>query len=75
MIGLAISKVGEKAKPLVDVLEACNLVALKFIDFAFYYAPIGLGCYFAALIGSFGASIAVGYIKTFVIYLIVIILY
>ena len=75
MIGLAISKVGEKAKPLVDVLEACNLVALKFIDFAFYYAPIGLGCYFAALIGSFGASIAVGYIKTFVIYLIVSVLY
>lgn len=75
MIGLAISKVGEKAKPLVDVLEACNLVALKFIDFAFYYAPIGLGCYFAALIGSFGASIAVGYVKTFIIYLIVSILY
>ena len=31
----------------------------------------GLGCYFAALIGSFGASIAVGYLKTFVIYTVV----
>ena len=36
-----------------------------------YYAPIGLGCYFAALIGTFGASIAVGYLKTFVVYTIV----
>lgn len=31
----------------------------------------GLGCYFASLVGSFGASIAVGYLKTFVIYTIV----
>ena len=36
-----------------------------------YYAPIGLGCYFASLVGSFGASIAVGYVKTFIIYVIV----
>ena len=40
-----------------------------------YYAPIGLGCYFAALIGSFGASIAVGYLKTFIYYTIIAILY
>ena len=36
-----------------------------------YYAPIGLGCYFAAFVGSFGASIAVGYLKTFIVYTIV----
>lgn len=40
-----------------------------------YYAPIGLGCYFAALVGSFGEMIVVGYLKTFVIYTIVSILY
>jgi len=36
-----------------------------------YYAPIGLGCYFAALVGSFGSTIVVGYLKTFVIYTVV----
>ena len=36
-----------------------------------YYAPIGLGCYFAALVGSFGETIVVGYLKTFVIYTVV----
>ena len=36
-----------------------------------YYAPIGLGCYFAAVIGELGSSIAVGYLKTFVVYFIV----
>ena len=40
-----------------------------------YYAPIGLGCYFAALVGSYGASIAVGYLKTFIIYTVVAILF
>lgn len=75
LIGIAISKVGKEAEPFLDFLEAANKVVLKFVDFAFLYAPIGLGCYFASLIGTFGASIAVGYAKTFVIYTIVAILF
>ena len=34
-----------------------------------YYAPIGLGCYFAVLVGTFGESLVVGYVKTFLVYL------
>ena len=44
---------------------------MKLIEIIMYYAPIGICCYFAALIGAFGSSIAVGYLKTFIIYLIV----
>lgn len=73
-VGLAITKVGEKAKPFQDLLESANEVVLKLVDFAFMYAPIGLGCYFAALIGTFGGEIAVGYAKTFVMYTVVAIL-
>ena len=40
-----------------------------------YYAPIGLGCYMASFIGTFGTSIAVGYLKTFLVYLAIAILY
>ena len=36
-----------------------------------YYAPIGLGCYFAALIGTYGSSIALGFLKTFIVYTVV----
>lgn len=68
ILGLAIAKVGEEANPFLNVLESANKVVLKFIDIIFLYAPIGLGCYFASLIGTFGASIATGYLKTFVIY-------
>ncbi len=74
IFGLAISKVGEKADALVKVLESANHVVLKVIDIIFLYAPIGLGCYFASLIGSFGKEIAVGFGKTFIIYLVVAIL-
>lgn len=71
ILGLAIAKVGEDANPFLNVLESANKVVLKFIDIIFLYAPIGLGCYFASLIGTFGASIAKGYLKTFVIYTVV----
>lgn len=75
LVGLAISKVGKDAEPFLNVLEAANKVVLKLVDFIFIYAPIGLGCYFASLIGTFGASIATGYLKTFIIYTIVAIIF
>ena len=70
LVGLAISKCDDSVKPLVDVLDSANKVVLKLIDIIFLYAPFGLGCYFAALIGTFGAEIAIGYAKTFVVYLV-----
>ena len=75
IFGLAINITGEKAKPVVDFLESANEIINNIVKLIMYYAPIGLGCYFAALVGSFGEMIVVGYLKTFVIYTIVSILY
>lgn len=75
IFGLALSKIKDDAKPLLDVLNSANKVVLKLVDFAFLYAPIGLGCYFASLIGTFGCEIAIGYAKTFIIYLVVSIIF
>ena len=75
IFGLAINITGEKAKPVVDFLESANEIINNVVKIIMYYAPIGLGCYFAALVGSFGEMIVVGYLKTFVIYTIVSILY
>lgn len=69
--GIAIRMSGESGKQLLDLLISANSVIQNVVKIIMYYAPIGLGCYFAALIGTFGASIAVGYLKTFVIYTIV----
>ena len=75
IVGIAINMSGEKAKPVVDFLESANTVVHNIIKIIMYYAPIGLGCYFAALVGSFGAQIAVGYLKTFVYYTIIAVLF
>lgn len=75
MIGVAINKSKESGKKFLEVLDSAKSVILKFIDFVMMYAPFGLGCYFAALIGTYGSNIAVGYIKTFVVYTVVSILF
>ena len=71
MVGIATNMSGEKGEPFRKVLESANDVMSNIVKIIMYYAPIGLGCYMASFVGSFGTSIAVGYLKTFVVYLIV----
>ena len=66
---------GEKGEPLEEVLESAYTVMLIFVQLISYYSPIGLGCYFAVLVGTFGGQIALGYAKTFAIYTLVSIVY
>ena len=68
IFGFAMRKDNEKTKPLLNVMEAANVTVLNIINIIMYYAPIGIGCYFASLIGTFGAEIAKGYLRTFIIY-------
>lgn len=75
LFGCAIKMSGEKGKLVQSVLESATEVIMKLLKIIMYYAPIGLGCYFAAVVGSFGANIALGYAKTFGIYLLVTIIY
>ena len=75
IVGIAINMSGEKGESFRKVLESANSVMENIVKIIMYYAPIGLGCYMASFIGSFGTSIAVGYLKTFLVYLVVAILY
>lgn len=75
LFGIAMNMAGEKAKPVEDFLNSAYEIIMKLINIIMYYAPIGLGCYFASLVGTFGGSIAVGYARTFAIYLVVAILF
>ena len=71
LFGIAVNKSGEKGKKVAELLDSFSEVMYKLIGIIMYYAPIGLGCYFAALIGTLGSIIAVGFLKTFIMYLIV----
>lgn len=75
LFGIAINISKEKGKDLLKVLDSANNVVQSYIKIIMYYAPIGLGCYFASLIGTFGSNLAIGYAKTFIIYTITAILF
>lgn len=51
LIGVATGLSGEKGKPFAKFLSSGSEVFMKVIQFVMYYAPIGLGAYFAALVG------------------------
>lgn len=71
MIGLAIRMSGKKVEKVKEVLVSLNEVVLNVVKIIMYYAPIGLGCYMASLVGTYGSTIASGFLKTFIIYTLV----
>ncbi|MCF7626088.1 dicarboxylate/amino acid:cation symporter [Holdemanella sp. SCCA2] len=75
LMGISINMSKGKGDKFLDALESANEVVQSFIKLIMYYAPIGLGCYFAALVGTFGGEIAIGYGKTFIIYTVVTVLF
>lgn len=75
MFGAAVRMSGEKGEEVKKFLESANTVIENLLKIVMYYAPVGLGCYMASMVGTFGATIALGYAKTFVLYLVVSVLF
>ncbi|WP_071130808.1 dicarboxylate/amino acid:cation symporter [Enterococcus timonensis] len=75
LIGLATSAKGKSAKAFQQFLVAGNAVVMQVVTYVMYLAPIGLGCYFAVIIGELGAQIINGYFRVFVLYLVVTVIY
>ena len=70
LTGLAIHFAKDKGKKTLDVLESFNDVLQMLIKIIMYYAPIGIGAYFASFVGEFGAGVATSYLKMLIIYII-----
>lgn len=70
LFGISTALVGEKAKAVKTFLDAAASILLKMVSIIMYYAPIGLGCYFATVVGQLGTQILHGYVKVFVLYLV-----
>lgn len=75
IVGFATSRVGDAGKPFAQFLSSGTEVFLKFTSIIMYYAPIGLGAYFAALIGDLGAQLVGDYVRAFLVYYPVAIVY
>lgn len=68
LTGLAASLSGEKGKPFAQFLQSGTAVMEKAMSFIMLYAPIGLGAYFAYLIGYFGPQLFGSYFRALAVY-------
>jgi Na+/H+-dicarboxylate symporter len=68
LLGLATSAVGEKGKPFASFLTAGSAITLQMVKYVMYYAPIGLGAYFASLVGEFGPTLLGSYFRAVLFY-------
>jgi Na+/H+-dicarboxylate symporters len=75
MFGISTIIAGEKGKSVAKLLDAGTTVMMNMVKIIMYYAPIGLGCYFAAVIGQLGSQILEGYLRVFILYLVVTVIY
>ncbi|TDL78580.1 dicarboxylate/amino acid:cation symporter [Peribacillus frigoritolerans] len=75
LVGLSVSMIGEKGKPFASFLASGSEVLMKLVSLIMYYAPIGLGAYFATLVGEYGPMLLGTYFKAGVMYYVSAFLY
>ena len=68
LFGLAVSLTGEKGRKVADGLQALSEVMIRMIKLIMYYAPFGLGAYFANLVGVFGPELLGSYARAMALY-------
>ncbi|HEY3275595.1 MAG TPA: dicarboxylate/amino acid:cation symporter [Syntrophorhabdaceae bacterium] len=68
LVGLATASSGQKGRAFSDFLSSGNHVMMRLISYIMYYAPIGLGAYFAYFIGVNGAQLVGSYFRAMALY-------
>lgn len=75
LFGVGVSSLGEKGRKLSLNLELASKALMKVVHIIMYYAPIGLCAYFMNLVGTFGVSLINGYLRSFILYTVVGVIY
>jgi len=75
LIGLAICTICKEDDHLRKVLDSLTNAIMKVVSMVMLYAPIGLGAYFACLVGEFGPQLLGAYARTMAIYYLVCLAY
>lgn len=66
--GFCISACGGEESPVGRLLNNLNAIIMKIVGIIMLYAPIGLGAYFASLVGKFGPGLIGDYGHALLIY-------
>lgn len=75
LFGIGVSALGEKGKTLSNLLTNISSALMKVVKIIMWYAPIGLCAYLMNLVGTFGVNLVSGYIRSFIIYCVVGVIY
>ena len=68
LVGLAASLAREEGKAFVNFLISANKVMMRVIKLIMLYAPVGLGAYFAYLVGTLGPELLGSYMRVAALY-------
>ena len=68
LVGLSTAAAGDKGKVFSQFLLSGNAVMTRAIGYVMWYAPIGLGAYFAYLVGTFGPQLLGTYFRVMMLY-------
>lgn len=60
---LSICAIGQKAKPVLDILNSTSEIMFKFTEYVMYFAPVGIFGAMAATVGKNGIAILATYAK------------
>lgn len=60
---LAICAIGQKAKPVLDILSSTSEIMFKFTEYVMYFAPLGIFGAIASTVGENGIGILKNYAK------------
>lgn len=75
IFSIAVIQAGEKGKPIVRAMDSLTSVIVNVINIVMKLAPLGLGCYFAILIGEYGKEVVGPLSKGIILYLVVVLVY
>ena len=75
LFGIAVASIGEKGKPIISLFSALSEALGRMVSIVMYYAPVGIACYFATLIGKVGSQIIGSVARMSVIYAVFCILF
>ncbi len=63
---LAVCAVGEKARPVLNLLQSVSDIMFKFTEYVMYFAPVGVFAAIASTIGNSGIVILKSYAKVII---------
>ena len=70
IFSICLIQVGEKAKPIIAMFSVLSDTFIKFVNIIMYLAPVGLGAFFASLVGQFGQDILGPLSRALIIYFV-----